>query len=64
MRIQKIQNAASALQFLKNEGIKVVAVSPEGIFFLVVCALNKQCFFSFCHYENIAKRNIGAKLVL
>lgn len=30
IRAQKLENTGAALQFLKNEGIKLVAIGPEG----------------------------------
>lgn len=31
IRAQKLENTGAALRFLKDEGIKLVAIGPEGI---------------------------------
>jgi hypothetical protein len=43
IRAQKLENTGACLQFLKNEGIKLVAIGPEGTLLM----LARVCLYFF-----------------
>lgn len=45
---QKLENVGIALKFLKDEGLKLVAIGPEGMFTLLLFFLMKMCLYTCC----------------
>jgi hypothetical protein len=45
IRVQKLENNGAALRFLKTEGIKLVAIGPEGTFLTSLPSLPSCPFF-------------------